>query len=639
MNINFSKFHKIECDDNCTTLKHPSGHTIKISHKSLTPENKKELDKLPMKMAKGGGVHQYNPNAKGSAGTAYAQKQASKASKPSEPSKPIQSPSGVPPRNAIRTYTEPDDAGPDVVLAAIRKEAPPFGPKGTEPKQHYPPCINPSCKSYGHSHPNCRCYGGAHGSSAEEGFFAEGGDVKGFCSEDRPHQKECEYFKDGGESGDQLSSEQPLSVNLGPQDMPEQQQEIKEPYMHDFVAGDQQQSDVPIGTPEGQSQPQQAQDKAAQFQQSKQQHLQELGQEAQMFQSDLDAGHIKPETYQELFNKRSTLGKIGTMFGLLMSGAGSGLSGQPNALMSMMNSEIQNDLDAQQKSVGNQQNFLKINQQNILNKAQAKNMTADANTKAYALAKVQMNYAALHKLVSDTMKLPPGPQRDQQLQTLAMMNQSVQNDNFNVLDRAATGAAFYQTMFGNEGGGGAPEQQFQKKVQRMKALGPQSEKIATDLEEKHYPGIPGQASMPLSGDDRVQIHSGMAFDRSLNNFRNWAKTHSGDLSPSDMNYGHALAADLQGAYRQATHGGVYKEGEQNFISGIIDETPTKFFNSVRVLPKLDAASDANKQRLDQLLKDKGFQGYPGQQSGQDSQLKTMHGSQYKKTNGGWQKVQ
>lgn len=53
---------------------------------------------------------------------------------------------------------------------------------------HGLPCKNPSCKSHGKPHPNCRCYGG----------MAKGGKVINFCSENRPHNKECEYYADGG---------------------------------------------------------------------------------------------------------------------------------------------------------------------------------------------------------------------------------------------------------------------------------------------------------------------------------------------------------------------------------------------------------------------------------------------------------
>lgn len=48
----------------------------------------------------------------------------------------------------------------------------------------YPPCKNPSCKSFGSSHPHCKCYAG----------MAEGGDVSKFCSKDQNHDSSCEYF-------------------------------------------------------------------------------------------------------------------------------------------------------------------------------------------------------------------------------------------------------------------------------------------------------------------------------------------------------------------------------------------------------------------------------------------------------------
>ncbi len=77
------------------------------------------------------------------------------------------------------------------------------------------------------------------------------------------------------------------------------------------------------------------------------------------FQQDLANRHIEPKTYSSMFANRGTLGKIGTIFGLLMSGAGSGLTGQPNALLDMMNKEIDRDLAAQKESKANANTFLK----------------------------------------------------------------------------------------------------------------------------------------------------------------------------------------------------------------------------------------------------------------------------------------
>ncbi len=75
---------------------------------------------------------------------------------------------------------------------------------------------------------------------------------------------------------------------------------------------------------------------------------------------DLAAGKIAPETYKDLFNKKDTLGKAGTIFGLMLSGMGSGLTGQPNMLMDMMNKEIERDLAAQKENKAGGRDFLRM---------------------------------------------------------------------------------------------------------------------------------------------------------------------------------------------------------------------------------------------------------------------------------------
>lgn len=592
MNLDLSKFKKIESDDRCTVLAHPSGHKIKVAHKGISPEIKKQIENLPLNLAKGGMV-----------------------------SKPSKSSNTMPgsPTEAKNSFNEPDDTGGSA-LAALQRKSPPFGPLGDDPEEKYPPCINPSCKSYGHSHPNCRCYGGS---------YAEGGEVtkEYYCDDNRMHRKGCEYFADGGEAG--LSDSEKLDVAAqdaaknSPPPIPDQGISQNPEIQNAPQEVSREPDSTPISNPgpdysdAGQTLPTPVQ----QFQASKGEHLNQMLEQNKAFMGDLDAGHIKPETVNDLFAKKDTLGKVGTLFGLLVSGIGGGLTGHGgNATLTKMQQEIQNDLQAQQESVGNQQNFLKINQQGLANQSNIAATNVDTGIKSYAQAQTQMNLAAFHHFVTMANKLPPGsPQYQQAQQQLAMMWPAVQNANLQILDKAAGAAAFQNMIMGNSGGGNGqagPEQSFQKRDTGLRMLGPQGEKRAEDLEEKHYPGIPGQASMPLSGEDREQIHSGITFDKTLNSFRDWAKNHSGDLNPKDRAYGQALAADVQGAYRQATKGGVYKEGEANFISGIIDSNPTKFFNEVRVLPKLDAAASQNKLRLDQILKDKGFHGYPGMQNKQ-----------------------
>ena len=461
---------------------------------------------------------------------------------------------------------------PDIVLQALNKTAPPFGPLGSEPKQHYPPCINPSCKSYGRSHPNCRCYGGAseHSGVGEAGHFAEGGEVKKeyYCDNDRPHFKNCEYYSeggdvkgvhksyyddnsggeskagalarnidlgkgrkenavsehhkvlgemkaqskpkiqgmaDGGESGDDklsdsekldlakqaVASEAPQGSNPQPNqdiNIPEtsapdttvpQAQQATQPQESDQTA--QPQAGVSNPGPDYNSSGENISDPVTQVQNAKQAHLQDLLDQSGTFNNELNQGQITPQHYFHLFGREGTLGKIGTAFGLMLGGIGSGLTHQPNAALQVMQNEIDNDLKAQELSSANKQNFLKINQQGFLNRAQEAQMSQETKTKAYALTRMQMNNAALHSLVQNASKLPPGtPQRQQADAQLAMLNQGVQNENFNIADRAATASALGGFMSGGQGNG-----QNTTIMKKSGLLGPEAKEVGQDVEEQY----------------------------------------------------------------------------------------------------------------------------------------------------------
>ncbi len=439
------------------------------------------------------------------------------------------------------------------------------------------------------------------------------------------------------------------------------------------VAAPEAQAQAPAQVPEA---PVQAPVAAPQAPEAKTQELeqkpmnQDIKDEAIAWENDLNNGHITPKTYSEMFASKSTLGKLGTLFGLMIGGAGSGLTHQPNAVAQMMDNEINNDLAAQTKSKDNAQNYIRLNQAHQLNQAQIKKMvqegkltdsqasliTADAKIKVYAQSQIEMLQSTFHSFVEKTNMMPEGAQKEMAKQTLATLYSKVGEKINNIADQAAGAAEYNKLIFGNGNGGGSggSEEGFQKKMSGMRMLGPQGEMRAKDIEEKHFPGLKGQASIPLTGEDRSKINSGMDFDQKLHRFMDWTKNHSGDLSPSDRNAGQALASELQGAYRQATAGGVYKEGEQNFISKLIDSTPTKFFNSVRVLPQLKAIAGENQAKVNQLVKSKGFQGYsnPAMHSSyadvkrsatsgasdSSSEIRTMNGIEYKKVNSGWQRV-
>lgn len=690
MNIDFKKFKKMECDDNCTTLQHPSGHLIKIAHKGLKPEHREELEKLPIHMASGGKLK----DQKG----AYRYKEAFAGSQASKPAASSNTMPGSP-TEAKHAYTEPGDQGS--VQAGFNRTSPPFGPLGDEPQQKMPPCINPSCKSYGHPHPNCRCYGGTE----QLWGFSEGGEVEYYCDDNRAHKKACEYYKDGGEvkgvhkpyyddnsggeskAGDMVRSmdlhkgnkqkaidehhkvygemkampkpkiqnfkdagyveeapetaPQPVETpapdqtaqSYGPETIPPP---APSPATEGVGADDNWQGSYGVSgaspqqinpNPEMQGQQQQEMPPVEEQPRTPAEHAanvtNELMTEDKNLKADLDNGHITPLHYSDLFSKnadgsdRSTMGKVGTLFGLMLSGMGSGLSHQPNMLMSMMDNEIKRDLEAQQNSTSNKQNLLRINQQALLNKAQTGVLTEDMKAKALANTYMQENRFNLDNLVRQNNKLPEGSkERMAGDQLLAILSQGVEKKNMSIAAQTGMASALRNMTFGQNG-------QMNTTAMKSGMLGPEMQKMGEDIETKSIPGFAGQATASLQPGEKAELRSGAVFDSAIKDLISWTKSHPKGAIPGtpEDQMGRAVAGIVQGKLREATNGGVYKSGEQDFINKLIPEDPTKAFNTYRVLPRIQAVQKEMASQTDAKAKSYGLKGYSGMQG---SQQDTQH---------------
>jgi hypothetical protein len=133
---------------------------------------------------------------------------------------------------------------------------------------------------------------------------------------------------------------------------------------------------------------------------------------------------VTPETYRSLFNKQDTLGKIGSIFGLMLGGAGGGLTHQGNSFMQALDKTLDRDLESKKQTAANAQNFLKIAQEYELNRANIRNTMAQAQgyeaaipgkqaesamamIKAEALAKIMHTTSAVHYLSQITQNIPP----------------------------------------------------------------------------------------------------------------------------------------------------------------------------------------------------------------------------------------
>lgn len=321
---------------------------------------------------------------------------------------------------------------------------------------------------------------------------------------------------------------------------------------------------------------------------------QEKNNKAAAWQSDLANGHITPKTYSDLFHDKGILGKIGTIFGLMISGAGSGLAGQPNALLGLMDKEIERDLEAQKQSKSNAQNYLKILQQQKLNDATIYKYAVE-NGLTYQEAKLKLQETIFqeaknhilgvtsHHVSTLVNKLPEGPRKEQAKMTMGVVQQAA-NAEINLNNRQMA------------------EKEYYDKVNRLKQQAvalPELGTRAKDLESHSIPGV-GTTKTEVSDADRTKMAAQQNLLNKTSELREWAQKHSGDIRPNVKAEGETKAKLLQDAYRQANGEGVFKPSENEFIGSIIETHPTKFFNKFRVDPKFKAVEDGINADLDSI---------------------------------------
>lgn len=325
--------------------------------------------------------------------------------------------------------------------------------------------------------------------------------------------------------------------------------------------------------------------------------------EVETLRKAIKKGQINPNNYM---GSLSTGGKIATAIGLALGGIGGGT----NQALEFVNRQIDRDIDAQKAELGKKETLL-----SSLSRLYGDQVTGEHMTRAIlndqALAHVQEAEAKAASPLAKT--------RAQQLGTQFKMQ----------IVPAIQKAALTQTLANSAGQNGEPSNQM---LESLRILDPSR---AKEMEARLVPGV-GLASVPIPADDRRTLIAKQTLDTMANDFYNWAKKHSGSLNPADINIGKTKAAELQSLYRNSINGGVFKKGEQEFIDQIVDSDPTKFFNSVRVLPKLKEVIDSNNSQLN-IMK-KGF-GLPHvDSSSSSSEIKNYNGSKYRKVPGGWDRI-
>lgn len=515
------------------------------------------------------------------------------------------------------------------------------------------PCKNPNCKSQGKSHPNCRCY-------SSSSHFAEGGevDVKHVCEMEGKHYPDCEYYAEGSDNignEDLIRDFKQQDEGRGEHhamfrdDAPESE-EVKNKGIDkeiedatNFIQPQMQEAAAPL-VPEKEEAslaPEQAQpasetpapevtkqdtDKGVQlshqgegasssnpierFAQHKQTIHNDYANEDAAWAQDLANGHITPLTYGQLYAKKDTLGKIGTIFGLLLSGAGSGLANQPNALLHMMDQTIANDLEAQKTSKANAVNHLRLAQQHEMNKANINSINASTAISANTLARMRMNREALHSLVLKADALPKGsPEQKQAYTTLAMLNSAVQNENNNLADRAATAGAYYDMLgLGQEQGAKSDDEQaFQSKQRGRTLLGTEGAKIAQYDTERHIPGIKGSATDAIPQHIRDQVQAQNVLDNKVRDVLDFAQKNVGSLNPKVIAQAKQKAEELTAFYNKSVDNLGMTQGRLSWLEEQIKKNPTSIIQQILGNnARLAEIRDSNVKRKDLTLKNLGF---------------------------------
>lgn len=334
-----------------------------------------------------------------------------------------------------------------------------------------------------------------------------------------------------------------------------------------------------------------------------------LVQEDKDWQQDLANGHVSPKTYGDLFHSKSTPGKIGTLFGLLIAGAGAGLTHQPNAVLEMMNKELERDLQAQEKSKENARNFYQLAQNHVLAQSNAKHVDMQTKVESQALAQIYANRAAMHDLTLRVKALPEGsPQRQQADAMLGMMAQQLDSKIYNISDIAAANMAKAR-MFSNPNGQG--ENQFQNRQSALRNMGQEGVARADYENTRHVPGINGLASRDIRTDERDRLQSMQILDDKVKDVLDFAHQHRGSINPQVVARAKQKAHELASFYNKSVDTLGITPGRLDWLEKQIPKNPSSAFQQILGSNSaLREIRDSNTKRRDLMLYGPGGLGFP-----------------------------
>jgi hypothetical protein len=355
MKFDLKGFKKVSSDAHHTTLQHPNGHMIKIAHQPLSPKMRKDLDSLPaqeIKMAEGGKV----PGGNGSPSIdSDKAKQMSDSSQESgwQPQKWVQNlkeglgiekPKPAPSQN----YADGGDVNqdtPEKIAQDAAAQAP--SEPAPQPAPAAPPVV-----------------------------------VNVQAPQPIPNMPTPQPTPAAPPVQAQPAQQPPA---VAPQQAPQQPPQGgydpygTQAYGQAYGKGLNEEKAGIFGEANAAAQQGQAEAKALsqaaaaqqQAKQTYQDHFNELDNERKAVQKDYSNGHIDPNHY---LNSMGTGQKIATAIGLILGGAGAGVTGQ-NPAMDFLKMQINNDIEAQKADMNKKENLLSANFKQFGNLKDATDMT------------------------------------------------------------------------------------------------------------------------------------------------------------------------------------------------------------------------------------------------------------------------
>lgn len=416
MRMNMKYFKKVHTDEASTTFQHKDGHQMKVLHKALSPDMRKEITAMPL--AEGGEVPETHedkmaalqagatkkpvakkestpgvtssralttpsaPNAKDEAYKSEVQKFNSQMNQP-----------GMADGGEVKDidYQKMPEQAPQA-LAAAPQQAPVVINVGGGGAQPAPPPAEqpdvPMAQKIGHyigqggravadqmiNNPSNPVGGMIQG--AKMGYSALQGALQGGTGQPLAPIPDANQPSAGGPapgSAPQLPSIAPQTPPQAPQDSDPYGTNA---YSDAYMKGLQEQKSGLQGQAaatgvQGQQEAaalQKSQDSKQQLMTHFQDSYNELDKERQATLQDYKNQHIDPNHF---WSNRSTVGKIDTVIGMILGGVGGG----SNSGVDMLNRQIDRDIDGQKANLGKTENLLNANMKQFGNLRDASDMT------------------------------------------------------------------------------------------------------------------------------------------------------------------------------------------------------------------------------------------------------------------------